>query len=75
MKKKLPTFSIHISGEFLHKQVVPQSPTEEMLHAAVHALDGVDLSKYTVKDKARIKAVVRYQAMLLAAPKLSEPSR
>ena len=70
-KKHYPFYSIHISGAHLERQIVPSSPTMEMLNAAVHALDGVDLSKLSRKDRAKIKAAVRWQAMLKAAPKLA----
>ena len=74
-RRKCPSFSIHCGGEPMDKQLVPTSPTMEMIAAAVHALDGVDLSKHNRKDRAIIKAAVRYQAMLKAAPKIPPVDR
>lgn len=72
MKRPMPPFTIHLGGDFSEARVVPVSPTPEMLEAACKALDGVDLSGMTKKDKAQVKMAIRWQAMLKAAPTLRQ---
>ena len=44
--------------------MVPREPTVDMLQAAVHALDGVNLSRMTKHQRATFKARKRWEAML-----------
>ena len=46
--------------------VVPKEPTEAMVDAAVHCLDGKDLSVFTNRSRSRYKMRTRYKAMLAA---------
>src|SRR6185436_15061628 len=49
-------------------KLVPMNPSEEMIAAAVHALDGWNLSKQTTRERARLKARMRWDAMLAVSP-------
>lgn len=55
-------------------KLVPTEPTEKMLGAAIHCLDGVNLMKQapTRAGRATYKARARYCAMLASAPSRSE---
>lgn len=69
MKRPIPKFEILLSvSRHTEMKMLPTAPTMKMLDAAIHALDGCDLSKLSRKDRAQVKAAVRYQAMLAAAP-------
>ena len=56
----------------LNAKIPPETATPAMIEAAVHACDGHNLSKFTRLERARIKASMRWRAMLNAAPQ--EPS-
>ncbi len=53
---------------------VPKEATPEMIEAAVHACDGMNLSRMGRRERARFKAAIRWKAMLAAAPAPMQPT-
>lgn len=60
--------TVHVDGPIYEWVLVPRHPTMEMLKAAGHACDGINLSKLKRVDKSVYKAAKRWEAMLAAAP-------
>lgn len=60
--------TIQGGGPIIAWVTVPLHPTIEMLRAAGHACDGLNLSKLNRIDKSRYKAAKRWEAMLAVAP-------
>jgi len=60
--------TIHGGGPISEWTLVPRHPTMEMLEAARHACDGINLSKLNRVSRAHYKAAKRWEAMLAAAP-------